>query len=172
MWQPPAPLVRPVTALPAGRRRGCGVYRQNYFSHCHPGILHLFGCIIPQLFQVSQRQGKVFHVQPPWGRGRWQGWSSLHGQKKSGSLHWDEWWWCEDPRESNLTELEHSDGCHLCLVCEMCSNALWGILLILLQNWIQQSWDAGPHLIPKGAHPSGQACWTRWLLQNLQRVVK
>ena len=32
--------------------------------------------------------------------------------------------------------------------------------------------DAEPYLIPEGAYPSGQACWTRWLLQNLQRVVK
>lgn len=64
MWQPPSPLVRPVTALLAAQARGVGcIYRtispptSRYSS---PIWLYL-----PQLFQVSQRQGSAFHVQPP-----------------------------------------------------------------------------------------------------------
>lgn len=92
---------------------------------CHPGILHLFGCISPSCFKFLKGRAvsSVFSLSP-WGRGRWQGRSSLHGQQKKS------WSFTEtsgdDVRilESPPNRAEHSDGCHSCLVCEMCSNAL------------------------------------------------
>ena len=91
---------------------------------CHPAILYLFGYISPSCFKfLKGRAVPSVSSLSPWGRGR-QGWSSLHGEQKKG------WFFTgtsgDDMRilESPPNRVEHTDGCHSCLVCGMCSNVL------------------------------------------------
>lgn len=101
MWQPPAPWWDQslLSWLGAGVGVGC-IYRTiSPLPSRYSSPIWLY---LPQLFQVSQRQGSAFHVQPlPLGKRKMTRmeqppWAA----EKELVFHWDEWWWCEDPRES------------------------------------------------------------------------
>jgi len=92
MWQPSAPWWRPVTLLSwLGAGVGVGfIYRTMSplpSSYSLPIWLYL-----PQLFQVSQRQGSAFCVQPlPLGKRKTRMEQPPWGAEKGLVFHWDQW---------------------------------------------------------------------------------